>query len=70
MVNVARDGMKRVQIGGTIAAEIAAKLSLEYNRSDVLENALRDYYAKKENAPPPRRPSDTFSATPAGGKLT
>ena len=55
MVGVARDGMKREQVGATINSDLAYKLRQEYNKSAVIEAALELYYGKKkekQEAPP------------------
>lgn len=43
--------MKRVQIGGTIRADLAAKLGLEQNRSLVLDLALQEFYEHRGSLP-------------------
>lgn len=53
MANICRDGMRRASIGGTVSFSLAEKLRLEENKSAILEEALADYYAKKEAAPEP-----------------
>lgn len=53
MANVCRDGMRRASIGGTVSFTLAERLRVEENKSAILEEALADYYAKKDALPKP-----------------